>query len=165
MDLARMDETPSRVVPAAVTTAIWLVWAIVALSGVTAALTWMLRDEMVRVWARDNGEARAVLREGGVEALDKSAIAVPEFVPLAVTSFAVVAGLALVLAAFLRSGHPWARWSLVALVVFGLLTTGLSVNRGVPVAFLALAVLALVLHLGLLRFLFHRDTNEFLRIE
>ena len=166
-----MDEEAHRpgparvVVPAAVSTAVTLVWSIVALSGVTALLTWWLRDDLVRAWARGNPEATALLRSGGIEALDQSTITVPEFVPLAVTSFAVIAGLALVLAAFLRSGHNWARWCLVALVAFAVFTTGVSIRRGLPPTFVVLAVLSLALNLALLWFLFRKDTSRYLRVD
>ena len=164
-----MSEVPPRLgderaVPRSVTVAIGLVWAIVALAGVTALLTWLLRDALVRAWAHGNAEAMALIRDGGVAALDHSSITVPAFISLAVTSFLVIAGLAVVLAAFLRSGHGWARWCLVALVVFAVFTTGISLARGLPPVFVVLAAVSVGLDLALLRFLFHRDTNAYLRV-
>lgn len=170
-----MDEEPGRagqeavagrvVVPRSVTTAISLVWGTVAISGVTAVLTWLLRDDLVRAWARDNPDAMEQLRAGGIEALDNSSITVPSFIPLAVTSFAIIAAMALVLSAFLRGGHNWARWCLVALAAFAMFTTFVSVNRGLPLVFVLLAVLSLVLQVALLWFLFHADTRRYVRVE
>ena len=164
-----MGEVPDRPagatveVPASVTTAVRLVWALVALTGVTALLTWLLREDLVRSWARGDAEATALLREGGMAALERSAISVPAFVSLALTSFVVLAGLALVLVAFFRTGHEWARWSLVATVLFAVFTTGVSVARGLPPVFQVLAWLTMALCLALLVLLLHPRTSAFLR--
>lgn len=152
-------------VPASVTMSIRLAWAIVALSGLTALLTWWLRDDLVRAWARGNSEAMEQLREGGLEGLYQSSISVPELVPLAVTSFVIIAGLTLVLVAFLRGGHGWARWCMVVLIAGSMFSTGVTVSRGLPWAFVVFAALSVVLQLALLRFLFHPDTSKYLRVE
>lgn len=152
-------------VPASVVMSIRLAWAIVAVSGLTALLTWLLRDDLVRAWARGNREAMEQLSQGGIEALDQSSISVPSLVPLAVTSFVIIAGLTLVLVAFLRGGHGWARWCLVVLIAGSMFSTGVTLSRGLPWAFVIFAALSLVLQVALLRFLFHPDTSKYLRVE
>lgn len=152
-------------VPASVTTSIRLAWSIVVLSALTALLTWLLRDDLVRAWARGNREAMEQLTEGGIEGLDQSSISVPSLVPLAVTSFVIIAGLTLVLTAFLRGGHGWARWCMVVLIAGSMFSTAVTISRGLPWAFVIFAALSLVLQLALLRFLFHPDTSKYLRVE
>ena len=91
--------TPHR--PAAVTGATWLSVAVVAMTGVTALLTLVFDDELVDAWAAGRTAS--------------SAVEPPAFVPVAVTMFVVVALLSVVLIAFLREGHEWARIVLSAL--------------------------------------------------
>ena len=148
--------------PASVRVATWLLAGVIALSGVTALLTVVLRDELVRSWAEDNTATRTLLEEGGLDALDGSEI-VPAFVPVALVMFVVLVLLGWMLAVFFRTGHGWARWSIAALVVFAAFTSVIGLNRNLPSAFLALTVVSLVLNVTLLVVLFHKDTNAFLR--
>jgi hypothetical protein len=150
-------------VPASVTLAIRLVWLLVAILGVTAILTALMHDDLVRVWAEGNPEAKALVESGGVEALEASSISVPSFAPLAFATFFVLAGFALVLAAFLRTGHDWARHSIAALVLFAGFATVIPVVRGLPVAFLVPAVASLLVDAALLWLLYRRETSAYLR--
>lgn len=151
------------VLPRSVRIACWLLAGVIALSGVTALLTVVLRDELVRSWAEGNTSARTLLEEGGIEALDSSEM-VPSFVPVAMVMFVVLALLGWVLAVFFRTGHAWARWAIAALVVFAAFISVVGLIRNLPEAFLALTVVSLVLNAVLLVFLFHRDTNAFLKV-
>ena len=46
------DETAAPPpVPASVRAAVWLVWGVIVLSGVSALLTVVLRDQLVRSWS------------------------------------------------------------------------------------------------------------------
>jgi len=150
------------VLPRSVRVASWLLGGVIAVSGVTALLTVVLRDELVRSWAEGNTSARTLLEEGGLEALEGSEI-VPSFVPVALVMFVVLALLGWVLAVFFRTGHGWARWSIATLVVFAGFTSVVGLNRNLPDAFLALTVVSLVLNAVLLFFCFHKDTNAFLK--
>lgn len=133
--------------PASVRTVVRLVWAVIGLSGLTALLTVVLRDQLVSSWA-----------EGKSPELEP-----PAFVPVAITLFVVIALLGWVLVVFFRTGHNWARWSIAALVVFAAFAAAVGLNRELPTAFLVLTALSLALYAALLVFLFHRDTNAFVR--
>jgi len=139
----------SRHQPRSLTTAIRVVWGLVALSGLTALLTVVRREELVRRW------------EAGRQ--DIGSVQPPEFVPVAIVLFIVFAALAAVLVMFVRDGHSWARLSLTVLVVFMAVSTLAGLRTEPPVLFLVLSLLALVLDAVLLVFLWHRDTSTYIR--
>ncbi len=114
-----------RQVPASVTRAVQVLIAIVLVSGVTALLTWVQRDEVILSWAKGNPSAQEILASGGIDALRDSAI-VPKFVPLALVSLVVFLLLATVLAAFLVDGHGWSRLVLTLMAFFGVLVAALG---------------------------------------
>ena len=135
--------------PGSVTRATWVLLGLVALSALTAVLTVVMRDDLVRSWA-----------EGRV---DTGTVRPPEFVPVAIVLFFVFAALAGVLIAFLRGGHNWARLSLTGLVAFMGLATLAGLRTNPPVLFLGLSIVSVALDLALLFFLWHRDTNAYIR--
>jgi len=139
----------SRQLPGSVTRATWVLLGLVALSALTAVLTVVMRDDLVRSWA-----------DGRV---DTGTVRPPEFVPVAIVLFFVFAALAGVLIAFLRGGHNWARLSLTGLVAFMGLATLAGLRTNPPVLFLALSVVSVALDLALLFFVWHRDTNAYIR--
>ena len=146
-------------------------WVEQFFDGVDKAAVWHRRVAIagtaligVHIATTSNPDATELLREGGMPALEQSTISVPAFVPLAFTSFVVLLGLAVVLVAFLRSGHAWARWALLALVVLAVFSTGVAVTRGLPTVFVVLAVVTIGVELALVRYLFHRDTGRYLRV-
>jgi hypothetical protein len=149
--------------PRSVSNAIRVQWALVALAGIATLLTILLRDDLLRAWVDSNATARALVDEGGLEALQDSSISVPAFVPVAVVSFLVYALLAWVLAVLFREGHGWARWSLVALAAAHLFGAVVIYRADPPAAFLPLVALAAVLDLALTWFLLQRDTAEWVR--
>lgn len=151
-----------RQLPGSLVMTVRLLLGVVLLSGLTAVLTWVQRDELILSWAAGNATAQELLAEGGFEALTDNPI-VPDFVPLAIVSFVVFVLLAAVLAAFLADGHGWARPVLTATVLFVAVVAVLSLGRHLPWVFDALSVLSLVLHVALLFFLWHRDTSAYLR--
>lgn len=153
----------SRQQPGSVTNAIRALLGLIALSGLTAVLTFVLRDDLVRSWADGNEAAREVIEQGGLTALDESSIHVPAFVPVAVVLFVVFAMLAGVLIMFFRDGHSWARLSLSALVVFTALGSLAGLRIDPPPAFLVLSALSIVQALLVLVFLWHKDTSAFIR--
>lgn len=152
----------TRQLPGSMVNALRMLVALVVAFGVTAALTWVERDELILSWSKGNPSAQEILAEGGLEALRESPI-VPNFLPLAIVSFVVFALLALVLGAFLVDGHGWARIALTASVGFGLLVAVLGVSNHLPTVFLVLSAVTAVLHLALLFFLWHKDTSAYLR--
>lgn len=135
--------------PVAVTGAIWLSVAVVAMTGVTAVLTVLREDELVDAWAEGRPET--------------SAVEAPAFVPVAVTMFVVVALLAVVLVAFLRHGHEWARIVMSAVVVLVAIATLAILRTSPPVLFVVLAALSLAVDLAAVVTLWHRDTRAFCR--
>jgi hypothetical protein len=139
----------SRHQPRSLTNAILAVWGLVALSGLTALLTLVLRGELVRRW------------EAGRQ--DVGTIQPPDFVPVAIVLFIVFAALAGVLVMFVRDGHSWARISLSVLVVFMAVSTLAGLRTDPPVLFLVLALASAVLDAALLFFLWHRDTSTYIR--
>ena len=161
--MSEVSTPPQVEVPASVTWAVRMVWVVIGLTGLTAVLSAIFRDDLVLAWAERNDDARQLVDAGGLAALERSSITVPAFVPLAFTLFIVFASLALVLVAFFRGGHNWARLCIAALVVFAIFVSTLSIVRGLPPVFLGLAVLSLLAYAVLGFLLFHRDTNAYLR--
>jgi len=134
-------------VPASVRISAWLLWGVIALNGLTALLTVVLREDLVRSWAEGNEGEEAT----------------PAFVPVAIVLFVVLALLGWMLVVFFCNGHGWARWSIAALVVFIGFSAVVGLNRNLPTPFLVLTSVSLVLYAALLVFLFHKDTNAFLK--
>jgi hypothetical protein len=141
------DPDPAVALPTPVRLAAALVWAVIALSGLTALLTVVLRDQLVDSWA--------VGKPADLEP--------PAFVPVAITMFVVLALLGWVLVVFFRIGHGWARWAIAALVVFSAFVSLIGLGRDLPTAFVLLTVVSLVLDAVALVLLFHRDTTAYLR--
>ncbi len=137
--------TPQR--PAAATGAIWLAIAAVAMTGLTALMTVVFKDELVRAWAADRSDS------GSVEP--------PAFVPVAVTMFVVVALLAMVLISFFREGHNWARIALSAVVVLVGIGTFAILRTNPPALFLVVAIISLIIDLAAVVALWHKDTRTF----
>jgi hypothetical protein len=84
-------------------------------------------------------------------------------VPVAVVLWVTFALLAAVLVVFFRSGHPSARLSLTGLAAFFLFTMLVMYRQDPPGLFVVLAAVAAVLDVVLVYFLWHRETNEFMR--
>ncbi|MCB0895957.1 MAG: hypothetical protein H6529_06410 [Nocardioides sp.] len=137
--------TPHR--PAAVTGATWLSVAVVAMTGLTALLTLVFDDELVDAWAAGRTAS--------------SAVEPPAFVPVAVTMFVVVALLSVVLIAFLREGHEWARMVLSALVALVGVGTLAILRTSPPLLFLLVALASLLVDAAAVVALWHRDTRAF----
>ena len=149
--------------PAAVTNAIRVQMALVAVSGLTTLLTVIQRDELIVAWAEGNPTARPILDEGGLNALEESSINIPAFAPVAIVSFVTFALLAAVLVALFRHGHNSARVSLTVLAVFFLFAMLAVYRLDPPPLFVVFAAVSAVLDVVLVYFLWHRDTTAFLR--
>ncbi|MCW2767151.1 MAG: hypothetical protein JWO11_3110 [Nocardioides sp.] len=150
--------------PVSVTRATQVLTALVALSGVTALLTVLLNDQVIRAWARGHSVGtRSELRSGGLDAVKHGAIQVPNFAAPAISLFVVFAALAWVLVIFIRAGHEWARLTLAALIVLMAIATGSGMRTSPPTVFLVLSWISIVLEALLLVFLAHRDTTAYIR--
>ena len=135
--------------PDSVLRAIWGLRALVLVGAVTAALVVIFSDELIASWSVGHP-------------ID-SAIKPPAFAPVALVLFVVVAGLILVLVPFLRTGHPWARYSLVSIVLAVLLATVAGLRTNPPMVFVIVSAASILLEFVILALLFHRDTSAFLR--
>ena len=133
--------------PAVVTGAIWLAIAAVAMTGLTALMTVVFKDELVRAWAADRS--------------DSGAVEPPAFVPVAITMFVVVACLAVVLFSFYGEGHNWARILLSAVVVLIGIATFAILRTNPPALFLAVAIVSVLVDLAAVVALWHKDSRAF----
>jgi hypothetical protein len=149
--------------PSAVTNAIRTQWVLVAVSAAATLAAYLLRDDLLRAWAESNSAAREILEQGGLPALEASAISLPSFVPVAVVSFIIYAALAWVLVAMFQHGHGWARCSLVALAVGYLFAVVVIIRADPPTPFVVLGVVAVLLDLGLVWLLLRRECGEWIR--
>lgn len=138
--------------PPSVTRAILALWGLVALGCLTALLTAVFREDVM-------GSLRS-----GMSASGESSIAPPAFVPVAVVLFLTFAALVWIFVVFLRSGHSWARASIIATVVFLAVSAVAGLRTGLPAVFVVLAVASFVLDAAVLFFLLHRDTSAYLRV-
>jgi hypothetical protein len=135
--------------PTSVVAAVRLTWALVALSAVTALLTVVFKDELMDAWRSGREDA------GSVQA--------PAIVPVAVVMLVVFALVAVVLLEFFRSGHGWARVALTGTVAVMAISTLATLRIGPPTLFVVLSVLGVLLELGVVVALWHRDTAAYLR--
>lgn len=133
--------------PGSVTSAIRTQLALIGVGAVTTLLTIVQREELVLSWASRH----------------PTGIDPPAFVPVAVVLFVTFSLLAAVLMVFFRGGHGSARVALTVLAGFFLLAMIAILRLDPPTLFLVLAVVSALVDLVLLYFLWHKDTNEFLR--
>lgn len=155
----------ARQVPKTLRISVWMLWGLVLLSGLAALLVGVYRDEVEIAWAHGNEAALEQFQQGGLEQLRASSIDIPDFGPVAWTAFFTFALVALVLSAFLRGGHPWARWGVSLLVVFAGFMSALTMTWRIPDLFIALAVVSVVLCLGLLVFVWHPSSSHFFALQ
>ncbi|WP_244927572.1 hypothetical protein [Nocardioides sp. W7] len=149
--------------PTTVTRATQVLGALLALGAVAAVLSVVLEDALIRSWAEHNRSVRKTLEAGGLDAVKDSSVHIPAFAPVAVVLFVVIAGLAMVLMAFVRAGHSWARTCLTILIGFTALGTVAGLRTTPPTVYVVFAVLSLLIEIVLVYFLYHRDTAGFLR--
>lgn len=149
--------------PTTVTRATQALGVLLGLGAVAAVLSVVLEDELIRSWAEDNPSVRKTLEAGGLDAVKDSSVHIPAFAPVAVVLFTVIAGLALILIAFVRARHSWARTCLAVLLAFTALGTVAGLRTAPPGVYLVLAVLSLLVEVVLIGQLFHRDTSTYLR--
>ncbi len=149
--------------PRAVTNALRVQWAIVAVGTVSAVLAVVRREDLLMSWIASNPNAQTYYDQGGMAALEQSSISIPAFVPVAVVSFIVYASLAWVIGALFSAGHRWARWSLLALAVSLLFASYVVAQASLPTVFVVLGALAVGLDLVLVWFLLQRDAGEWVR--
>lgn len=149
--------------PASVTRLIASQVVLAVLGLVTVVLVVVLRDDLVRSWAEGRSpQVRETLRVGGLEALEKSGVDAPAFVPPALVLFVVVAALIWVLVEFVRLGYAWSRIVLTGLLVFSAVATVAGIRTGPPAVFVVLGAVSFAIEAVSLVFLWHRDTTAYL---
>ena len=139
----------TRQQPRSVSGATWFLAGLVALSGLTALLTVVYRDDLVRSWEHGHPDVSGALQP-------------PAFVPVAIVLFVVFALLAAVLVSFLRSGHAWARLALSGLAIFMAVTTLAGLRSDPPALFLVLPAAWVALDVALLVCLWLPPTTAYL---
>jgi cell division protein FtsW (lipid II flippase) len=132
--------------PRSVTRALYAQATLVLVCAVATVATFVLGDELVQTWTERVGLSKP-----------------PSFAPVALVAFVVYALLAWVLSALFRDGNNWARLCLGALGAFTALLMVVVFRHDLPSVFQLLAGLVLLVDLALLVFLFHPETNAYLR--
>ena len=140
--------------PGSVTNAIRVQAALVGVSALGTGMVAVLRDDLVRAWAED---------QGGLDAVRQSQLAAPAFVPVAVVSFIVYALLVWVIGSLFGKGHAWARYALGATAVSFVFVMLVIYRADPPTSLVALGVVGVALDVVLLWLLASRDTSEFIR--
>jgi hypothetical protein len=149
--------------PSSVSWATGLLAVLVVLGAVVTGLIVVLQDQLVRAWAEGRPDTRHVLRTRGLDAVKNGDVQVPQFIPVALTLFVVVALLIWVLSAFLRGGYGWARVALTVTLFFLAVGTIGALRTGAPVTFMVLSLLSFPVEAAAAYFLWHRGTGHFLR--
>lgn len=157
------DLADDRGRPSSVTAAIRMHWLLVLLGLVAVVLTVVLNDELIRSWAEGRPDLRRVLETQGLQAIKDGEVRPPAFVAPAITLFVVVGLLMWMLLVFFANGNNWARLCLSALLFFTAVTTVAGIRTDPPGVFVVLSVASLVLEVVAVAYLWHPDTNRFLR--
>lgn len=135
-------------VPASMTRVVRLVWTLVLLAAVMTVLAVVLDDE--------------ILQAAGAPANPDDTRVPPSYTPVVIVLYLTLAALVLVLLAFVRGAHNWARHCLtVAFVLLALAMVALLV-AGPPVAFVPFVVVWLALDAALLHQLYRPESGAFL---
>lgn len=146
-DPASQTSVPIR--PRALTWAARGVWAQVAVGVATAVLVVVQREALMDAWTAGHPP--------------DSTIAPLSFVPVAVVCCGTFVGSVLLMLAFLRAGHGWARWCLAAIVVFVVVATVAALRTSPPTAFVLVSVVGLLVEVATLVALWHPSVTRFLR--
>jgi hypothetical protein len=136
---------------------------LVLLALVAVVLTVVMNDELIRSWAEGRPDLRRVLETQGLQAIKDGAVRPPAFIAPSLTLFVVVGLLMWMLLVFFANGNNWARLSLTALLFFAAVTAVAAIRTEPPTVFVVLAVVAMVLEVVAVAYLWHPDTNRFLR--
>jgi hypothetical protein len=133
--------------PASVTNAIRVQGLLVLVGALTTVLTAVREDDLIASWA----------------AKQPPGAQPPAIVPVVVVLFVTFALLIGVLLVFFHEGHPSARLSLTGIALFFLFAAFVIYRLDPPTLFVLLSVVSALLDLVLLWFLWHPDTNAYVR--
>jgi FtsH-binding integral membrane protein len=149
--------------PSAVTQAIRMHWLLIVLGAVAVVLAVVLNDELIRSWAEGRPDMRRVLETQGLEAVKDGAVRPPAFVAPSITLFVVTALLIWMLLLFFANANGWARLALTALLFFAAVATIAGIRTDPPAVFVVLMIGSMVIEVVAVAYLWHPDTNRFLR--
>lgn len=155
-----MDERPMSL-----RVAVQLLWALLVVGAVTVVLIVLREDDLIRTWAEGNAAAREILQRQGLEAVKDGSVQPPQFVPVAVTMYVVLASLVWVLGVFLRNGFEWARSGITVVLVFTSIAAIGGMRVGQPRLFDVCTVVCLVLVGALLVALWHPRTTAYIHAD
>lgn len=146
------EQPPSRPVqqPSSIRTAVMLVWAIVAVSIVNLVLSFAFIDDIVAASGTD-------LSESEQDAARTVALI------SAVVFGLVFAVLWALMGYFLGKGKNWARIVLTILAVLGVLGGLFGFVGDQPAVLLVTGIITLLLELGLLYFMWQKESSAFLQ--
>ncbi len=138
--------------PSAVSRALALIGALVAVILVMAVLAVVFSDDLV-----------AATGMGGARNADDTRVS-PSFEPVVITMVVCFVLTVLVLTAFFRGGHNWARHCLAAIMAGAALSTLAALRTGPPALFVAGAVVMLLLEAALVAHLYHPHTGRYVAV-
>jgi hypothetical protein len=149
--------------PSAVTHAIRMHVLLIVLGAVGVVLTVVMNDSLIRSWAEGRADMRRVLETQGLQAIKDGPVRPPAFVAPSVTLFVVIALLIWMLLLFFANANGWARLALTALLFFAAVATIAGIRTAPPTAFVVLMIVSMGLEAVAVAYLWHPDTNRFLR--
>lgn len=149
--------------PGSVTYAIRMHVGLIVIAAVSALLTIFLNDTLIRSWAEGRPDMRRVLETQGLEAIKDGAVRPPAFIAPSLTLFVVIALLLWMLLLFFANGNGWARLALTALLFFAAVATIAAIRTAPPAIFVVLMIASMVVEVIAVAYLWHPDTNRFLR--
>jgi hypothetical protein len=157
--------TSGDLVPRTVIWALRMLALLVALGAVCCVLVVTLQNMLIRTWAEGNAAAREILQTEGLQALKHPAVGqvgAPQFVPVTLTMFVVLAGLYYVLGVFLYYGFEWARLGATALAIFSAVAGVAGIVVAPPALFIGCILVVIAIGVALLVFLWHPETTRFI---
>ena len=149
--------------PSSVTMAIRMHSLLIVVGAAAVALVVLLNDALIRSWAEGRPDMRRVLKTQGLEAIKNGNVRPPAFIAPSITLFVVVALLIWMLLLFFANGNGWARLALTALLFFAAVATIAGIRTDPPKLFVALMIGSMVVEFVAVAYLWHPDTNRFLR--
>jgi hypothetical protein len=161
--VSAQESAPPSGRPSSVTQAIRMHAGLVALGAVAVVLTVVMNDTLIRSWAMGRPDMRRVLETQGLDAIKEGAVRPPAFIAPSITLFVVMALLVWMLLVFFANANGWARLTLTALLFFTGVSTVAGIRTDPPGIFVGLMIASMVVEVVAVAYLWHPDTNRFLR--
>jgi len=149
--------------PGSVAMAIRMHAVLILLGAVAVVLTVLMNDALIRSWAMGRPDMRRVLETQGLQAIKDGPVRPPAFIAPSITLFVVIALLIWMLLLFFANGNGWARLALTALLFFAAVAGIAGIRTDPPTVFVVFMIGSTVLEGVAVAYLWHPDTNRFLR--